>query len=304
MLPQAEKAVVIYHDKCIDGFGSAWAFHMLKEKDYGAENVAYVPMSYGVETSYPYGCPDVYILDFSFNKEILTGIAELANKVILLDHHKTAQAELTIWPEAKPKNLEIVFDMNRSGAAITWDYFSRDEDWPPLIAYIQDHDLWKFLLPYAKEIIARIKMADTAFDSYTNLNKSLVYNFNAIAESGKYLLLQNQNYVKQIVSIARKCSFQKPDGTWIEGLAANCTGQFASDVGSELAKISGTFGGSYYSDKDGSVKYSLRSIGDFDVSAIAKQFGGGGHRNAAGFMLFPNETDRSDEIKLWVIKES
>ena len=28
---------------------------------------------------------------------------------------------------------------------------------------------------------------------------------------------------------------------------------------------------------------SLRSVGDYDVSAIAKTFGGGGHRNAAGF---------------------
>jgi phosphoesterase RecJ-like protein len=27
----------------------------------------------------------------------------------------------------------------------------------------------------------------------------------------------------------------------------------------------------------------LRSIGDFDVSKIALEFGGGGHKNAAGF---------------------
>ena len=27
---------------------------------------------------------------------------------------------------------------------------------------------------------------------------------------------------------------------------------------------------------------SLRSVGDFDVSAMAKEFGGGGHKNAAG----------------------
>ena len=36
-------------------------------------------------------------------------------------------------------------------------------------------------------------------------------------------------------------------------------------------------------DKDGQCKCSLRSNGDYDVSAIAKAFGGGGHRNAAGF---------------------
>jgi phosphoesterase RecJ-like protein len=33
---------------------------------------------------------------------------------------------------------------------------------------------------------------------------------------------------------------------------------------------------------DGSVFASLRSVGDFDVSKLAKEYGGGGHKNAAG----------------------
>ncbi|NIV11578.1 MAG: bifunctional oligoribonuclease/PAP phosphatase NrnA, partial [Aliifodinibius sp.] len=33
------------------------------------------------------------------------------------------------------------------------------------------------------------------------------------------------------------------------------------------------------------VVYSLRSRGDFDVSALAERFGGGGHKNAAGFRV-------------------
>ena len=34
--------------------------------------------------------------------------------------------------------------------------------------------------------------------------------------------------------------------------------------------------------KDGAVRVSLRSRGDVDVQGVAKAFGGGGHRNAAG----------------------
>ena len=30
---------------------------------------------------------------------------------------------------------------------------------------------------------------------------------------------------------------------------------------------------------------SLRSIGDFDVSEVAKRLGGGGHKNAAGYRI-------------------
>lgn len=33
------------------------------------------------------------------------------------------------------------------------------------------------------------------------------------------------------------------------------------------------------------IKCSLRSIGDVDTSAISKQFGGGGHKNASSFIV-------------------
>jgi len=52
-----------------------------------------------------------------------------------------------------------------------------------------------------------------------------------------------------------------------------------------LAKESGTFGATYYQDSNMQIHFSLRSIGDYDVSKIAKQFGGGGHRNAAGYVI-------------------
>ncbi|KKK83930.1 hypothetical protein LCGC14_2788440, partial [marine sediment metagenome] len=42
------------------------------------------------------------------------------------------------------------------------------------------------------------------------------------------------------------------------------------------------FAGCYWDTPEGRV-FSLRSAGDFDVSAIAKQYGGGGHKSAAGF---------------------
>ena len=57
----------------------------------------------------------------------------------------------------------------------------------------------------------------------------------------------------------------------------------ASDLGHELANKSGTFGLVWSMAGDGQVHCSLRSNGSYDVSAIAAAFGGGGHRNAAGF---------------------
>jgi nanoRNase/pAp phosphatase (c-di-AMP/oligoRNAs hydrolase) len=56
-----------------------------------------------------------------------------------------------------------------------------------------------------------------------------------------------------------------------------------SEIGHELATTGGTFGLIWYLGENNKAKISLRSNGDHDVSAIAKQFGGGGHKNAAGF---------------------
>jgi nanoRNase/pAp phosphatase (c-di-AMP/oligoRNAs hydrolase) len=36
---------------------------------------------------------------------------------------------------------------------------------------------------------------------------------------------------------------------------------------------------------DGSCCYSMRSRGDFDVSEVCKQFGGGGHFSASGYNI-------------------
>lgn len=58
-----------------------------------------------------------------------------------------------------------------------------------------------------------------------------------------------------------------------------------SEIGEELAK-NRPFSVTYRDRKDGKREYSLRSRdGGLDVSVIAKQFGGGGHPQAAGFEL-------------------
>jgi nanoRNase/pAp phosphatase (c-di-AMP/oligoRNAs hydrolase) len=52
-----------------------------------------------------------------------------------------------------------------------------------------------------------------------------------------------------------------------------------------LAAECGTFGLLWYVSSRGTINCSLRSQGEYDVSKIAKVFGGGGHRNASGFQL-------------------
>lgn len=305
-MESVNKAVVVYHANCVDGFASAWAFHVLKEKEYS--EVAYVACSYSNEST-PIGLNqdqifdrDVYILDFSWGRVPLSLICKTANKVLVLDHHKTAAEALCNW-EDQPENLEIVFDMERSGCGITWDYFAclTNELRPVFLNYIEDRDLWKFKLEESKAVNALIAVSAHTFEAYDCLRWALDKNLSDVRFAGRSLNKWHDKISSEISLDARPITISNGLGESWNGLASNCTPQFSSEVGNLLAHRSGTFGATYHSQKDGLVKWSIRSIGDYDVSAIAKLFGGGGHRNAAGFVVRLNGVEGQDarHIYLW-----
>lgn len=278
------KAVVIYHRYCMDGFASAWAFNHREAQDY--DEVIYHAAGYGDDPMYwglEFIGSDVYILDFSFSRDILAKLSALANSVLVLDHHKTAQAELEDWDDC-PRNCTIKFDMSRSGCMMTWVHFYMNTP-PKLIRYVNDRDLWLFMEPLSKDISAVIAITPKEFNAYSILASAIENRFEQTAEIGSHLLYQHQDICEQIVRDVREISIVIPGEREAHGLACNCTPQFSSEVGNLLAKKSGSYGATYHSNARGEVKWSIRSIGDYDVSAIAKAFGGGGHRNAAGFTV-------------------
>lgn len=298
--PLVDKAVVIYHKDCMDGFGSAWAFSVGRAADY--DEVSYHAMGYEddpltQDISYMDG--DLYILDFSFSRDRLTALSVFANSVVVLDHHKTAAAALEHWDDC-PKNCTIFFDMSRSGCMMTWNYFYMTNP-PALIRYINDRDLWLFKEPYSKDVNAVIAITPKELPAYSILAKELENNLPKVTEIGSHLLYQHQKICEEIVADAREINIIGSIDTMIRtyhGLACNCTPQFSSEVGNILAKKSGSFGATYHSNSRGEVKWSLRSIGDYDVSAIAANFGGGGHRNAAGFTVHLNLEEGVDPSRI------
>jgi len=62
--------------------------------------------------------------------------------------------------------------------------------------------------------------------------------------------------------------------------------EFRSEIANRLCEIypEAPFAAAYYDNERGIRNWSLRSVGDFDVSAVAHELGGGGHRNASGFV--------------------
>ena len=305
------KPLVIYHANCTDGFGAAFAAWL----NLGNE-AEYLPMDYGKNFLTEYAGStinrEIYILDFSFPREQMDWLFQHAKRVVWLDHHKTA---FEMWcggyrkgdrfqaiplGGADPLKHYIVLDDNFSGAYLAWEYFHPDTEVPMLIQHIDDRDRWQFKLDGSKELHA-------ALASYQPWTFEQWWSFLAredFRQEGEAILRAHNQNVQSALKQARACaiipatidsaaSYKAPwvwensaefgDFCFASGLAANAPAFLASDLGHELANKSGTFGLVWSLAGDGQVHCSLRSNGDYDVSAIAKVFGGGGHRNAAGF---------------------
>ena len=291
------KPLVIYHANCTDGFGAAFAA-WLKLGD-GAE---YLPMNYGQEIV-PTQIADnreVYILDFSFPRHVMEGLFALAKRVVWLDHHKTAFEMWTglyvkdgihIEHDYDPDSMRpwVTLDDTKSGAMLAWEYFHPGSEVPMLIQHIDDRDRWQFKLIGTKELHAAFaSYKPWTFDKWKVWlnNWDLMHRDDMVLEGLAILRAHNQN-VQAAMKQARRCTIsiktEEYGCTGELGLAANAPSFLASDLGQELANKSGTFGLVWSMAGDGQAHCSLRSNGKYDVCAIAEVFGGGGHRNAAGF---------------------
>lgn len=196
-------------------------------------------------------------------------------------------------------NHVVIHDNDQSGALLSWQFFHPGTEVPMFIHHIDDYDRWQFKLDGTKAFQKALwSYAPWSFADWKAryLNSVDLWSEQPVGsgltsyiEQGKAILRAHEQNVQSVVKgSARKCVIPAMNipTVWeavLIGLAANCPPHLQSDVGHELANQSGTFGLLWYIDKDNVCRCSLRSNGDYDVSAIAKVFGGGGHRNAAGF---------------------
>lgn len=273
---------VIYHAGCCDGFGSAYGIwkYFQKNNKSQLDNIIFYPAKHG---SSPPSVTNknVVICDFSYNKCTLENMIKKSNSLIILDHHKSAEKELKDIPD----NYKI-FDMNHSGAVITWKYFFPDTEIPKFIKYIEDRDIWKKEMDYTDEfslVFQTIPMKFEEYDKYLDNN-----NLEKLIKKGKVILEYNNNSIKQICKYAVvKFSEIKDKYYMIAYVQSNV---LKSDIGNYLVThlfpncdFSVTYN---YDDLNNVTKFSLRSDDNKeDVSVISKLLGGGGHRNASGVLI-------------------
>ena len=277
------KPLIIYHGNCADGFSAAWCFW----RKYG-DGADYHAGVYQQDPPDVTG-RDVFLADFSYMRAVVERMFQQASSVALIDHHKTAiddlrplfeQVQTDEWAYGLDKRAIWFCDLDRSGATLAWDYLFPDEPRPLLLGHIEDRDLWRFKLPGTREIQANVFSYEYSFEMWDKLMSANQADLLQMTAAGAAIERKHHKDIAELVKVCRRRMVIGGTEVWVASLPYTLT----SDAG-HLMAAGEPFAACYWDTADGRV-FSLRSQDNgADVSAIASQYGGGGHVHASGFKV-------------------
>jgi nanoRNase/pAp phosphatase (c-di-AMP/oligoRNAs hydrolase) len=266
--------IVIYHGYCTDGFGAAFAAW----KKFG-NNATYIARDRKDVPFSPsfFKNKEVYVVDYSFSLAEMIAYQDEARSFMVIDHHISAKNDV----ESLHNHI---FNNDKSGAYLAWEYFHPETKVPKLIEYISDADIWAHTLPDWQEIESFIYSDSSehfTFEHFQKIHDMLETEdgYSRAKEIGTLLLSSFKQKVEMYVNLAELVEFE---GHKI--YAVNASRDVRSQLGHILAEKTNSFS-LLFTYELGTWKCSLRSVKDFDVSTIATKYGGGGHKNAAAFMV-------------------
>lgn len=279
--------VCIYHNRDLDGFTSA----AIVKKKY--ENLTLIGYDYGDELPYvkiPKGEP-VIMVDCSLPMDEMYKLAEWSYwRLIWIDHHISAINDYEDSVAGKEDFLNYNLEVGRAACELTWEYLFPEKRMPEAVRLLGAYDTWRNndphswygeILPFQYGMRSQCNSPES-FPMHL-LEESLVeqMDIDLLIGIGKEIISYDD--LRNELSVGR-AAFPKK----VKGYRAIClnTSEFSSK----------TFDSVYDEEKhdimvpfqfNGEVwKFSIYSTKDsVDCSSIAKQFGGGGHRKAAGFRV-------------------
>lgn len=248
----------------------------------------------------------VVMCDVSFSKDKIYKIANKTN-LIWIDHHNSAIKEIdgyTIKDEYKLKGLR---DTNFAACELTWKYFFPNEEMPEIVRLLGRYDCFGHkgtneelkVLEFQYSAREEISNYEEAYDALCedidhNITKDWIRNGSIIYN---YLCTEAEQIYKKAFPIELKEDMSKTNLQKLNPFnnnPVNYRRKFLCVNHERFNPIN--FGIDYHKEdydgfacfwlKDGKWTFSLyNDNGEVDCSQIAKQYGGGGHRGASGFVL-------------------
>lgn len=326
------KHFILYHGGgCTDGLAAAYAGW----RKFREQSEAY-PVKYGE------ALPDmpltadseIYVVDFSLNLKTLMALSQHCKKVQVIDHHQSAYDDFIydaivqytyyahplyqascryLMKHCKAYYAHVcetlgicppIFDMTKSGAYLTWEYFHPDLPVPEIIQYVSDRDLWQFKHEQTRAALEGVY--------FSGLKDNMAYWHRLVND--KHLLEECIEKGRSILKYRQTLIDGYKTGDRLRILAIdNLTVAIynTSDFIDEIAEMLYThpylnidYTLSYYIRQDGTAKISFRTqqysihpllkkLGftrGIDLVPIAKAWNGGGHRTSAGASLSYEQT--------------
>ncbi len=259
----------LYHANCMDGFAAAWVVW----NKYGDSGWKYIPVKYQepvpAEVINDAAVDKIIIVDFSYNKTILEELEKHCQGLIVIDHHDTAPQEY----------VNMIFDSGHSGCMLTWNFFNVNaasgyvNEPPEWLLYVEDRDLWKWQLPESKEVSLGLETVKREFREFNFIDLNEIKNIGNVIKEYKQGILEKHSSFEGEIWGYRGVRF------------CEAHPMFTSDLGEMLKERYPEMPFSViYGVGENTLFVSLRQgCSDVHLGSICQQFGGGGHKNAAGF---------------------
>lgn len=265
------RTVILYHGNCPDGFGGAYAAW----KKFG-DMAEYYALSRTTPEPESLHDAEVYFIDFCYPQELMDRYVAEAKRLVMLDHHEGVADVIESMPEH-------VYDPNRSGASIAWEYFHPGVPLPKLLQYVEDDDLFRFALPETRPVVSYLAVQPHTFEIWDAIAHDLDN-----PEHAPVLLEKLRAYREYFdLLVEYTASRAKPvlfEGHEVYLVTVNPLKPFVSAVGNVLRTKHPPFAlmGHAF---PGGMRISMRGDDTVDLTKIAQKYGGNGHPNSAAFTL-------------------
>jgi len=216
----------------------------------------------------------VFVVDFSFDSKTMQWLKKESRIFCWCDHHKSAmERNPELWESDEIDGLR---SLDKSGCELTWEWFSPHKEAPLAVKLVGDYDMWKFKYLETKLFgeIASLKF-EKPEDMVRMFDNKIIP---SMLKDGELLLTAKHKRVEKTFNNGFDITFCGYDTRRMN------SNNDISELGNYACKQGYKVGMVWFM-KGENIIVGLRSIGDVDVSEVAKKFGGGGHRNASGFTV-------------------
>ena len=315
---------IIYHYPCYDGlYGAINTYLYYKNFTNNKYNITFLPLRniYPIFSKLTQRYDKIISLDLGMKENDIDFLKDINNSnisVTIFDHHESWHEQYKKEYEPillKREKFHIIFDETNSKSAcgLSFDYYKNkalkkenietnkveeifSDELEKINSYIEDSDTGKFSLKFIHEFKSglseenHIMQTDLTINPTKTLNKFLSINVSFLIKVGerylkktkkksKNILLNNWIYVVELKGGYKFLMCITKD-KYVRNFACPFLGKISKKKGYL------PIGALVYSYSKGQYKFSMRAGDDsVDVSKIANEYGGGGHKGAAAFIM-------------------